>query len=90
VCGSLRFDDGKCGIEVKGRKETPAHFSSATFLGDYCRTGVNVIISPGKRIGPYSIIGAGTILNEDVPNNTLLYPKQEIIKKTWSSDKYGW
>ena len=90
VCGSLRFDDGETVINVNGRREIPGGYSNATFLGDFCRTGVNVVISPGRRIGPYSIIGAGTLLNEDVPNNTLIYPKQELVKKSWGSNRYGW
>lgn len=90
VCGSLRFDDGECSIDVKGRKERPTGYSCATFIGDFCRTGVNVTIMPGKRIGPYSVIGAATLLNEDVPNNTLIYPKQELVRKSWGSERYGW
>jgi bifunctional UDP-N-acetylglucosamine pyrophosphorylase/glucosamine-1-phosphate N-acetyltransferase len=90
VCGSLRFDDGETVQVTKGRREAPRNFSCATYIGDYCRTGVNVVIGPGRKIGPYSIIGAGTILNQDVPDHTLLYPKQELVQKAWSEDKYGW
>ncbi len=31
--------------------------------------GVNVIIMPGVEIGPCSIVGAGSVVNKDVPSN---------------------
>ncbi|MCK4515546.1 MAG: NTP transferase domain-containing protein, partial [Spirochaetaceae bacterium] len=58
VCGSLRFDDGLTVHKIRGRRELPRNFANATFIGDYCRTGVNATIMPGKKIGPYSIVGA--------------------------------
>jgi len=90
VCGNLRFDDAESVHNIKGRKEIPADYSNATYLGDYCRTGVNVIIFPGCKIGTYSVIGPGTLLQEDVPDNSLLYPKQELVRKNWGPEKYGW
>lgn len=91
VCGNLRFDDQTTHHVIKGRREIPAsHGANAAFLGDYTRTGVNAILMPGVKIGPYSVIGAGVILNEDVPNNSLVYVKQELIRKTWGPERYGW
>jgi bifunctional UDP-N-acetylglucosamine pyrophosphorylase/glucosamine-1-phosphate N-acetyltransferase len=90
VCGNLRFDDAQTVHLVKGRRETPLVGANAAYLGDYVRTGVNVIIMPGVKVGPYSVIGAGTIVGEDVPENTLLYVEQNLIRKKWGSEKYGW
>jgi UDP-N-acetylglucosamine diphosphorylase / glucose-1-phosphate thymidylyltransferase / UDP-N-acetylgalactosamine diphosphorylase / glucosamine-1-phosphate N-acetyltransferase / galactosamine-1-phosphate N-acetyltransferase len=90
ACGTLRFDDGETTIRVKGRPERPRHFSNATYLGDFCRTGVNVTIAPGKRIGCYSVIGAGTIVQKDVPERTLIYAKQELEERPWGPEMYGW
>ncbi len=64
--------------------------ANAVYLGDYTRTGVNTIIMPGVKVGPYSVIGAGVILNEDLPNNSLIYVKQELVRKSWGPEKYGW
>ncbi len=90
ACGTLRFDDGVTTIRVKGRRERPRYFSNATYLGDFCRTGVNVTIAPGKRIGCYSIIGAGTIVQKDVPDRTMIYVKQELEERPWGPEMYGW
>ena len=90
VCGSLRFDDGYTIQRVKGRREFATNYSDFVYLGDYCRTGVNAIIMPGIKIGPYSVIGAGVLLNKDVPDHTLIYTEQTLIEKKWGSEVYGW
>ena len=51
---------------------------------------MNAILSPGKRIGVYSVVGAGTILTQDVPNHTLIYARQELVTQPWDSTNYGW
>jgi UDP-N-acetylglucosamine diphosphorylase / glucose-1-phosphate thymidylyltransferase / UDP-N-acetylgalactosamine diphosphorylase / glucosamine-1-phosphate N-acetyltransferase / galactosamine-1-phosphate N-acetyltransferase len=90
VCGTLRFDDGETEHVVNGRKEVPLHFSNAAYLGDYCRTGVNTIIMPGCKIGAYSVLGAGAIIDKDIEKNSLVFVKQDLIIKKWSENKYGW
>ncbi|NLO44907.1 MAG: NTP transferase domain-containing protein [Clostridiales bacterium] len=90
VCGSLRFDDSITLQNVKGRREFHTGWGDAVFLGDYCRTGVNAILMPGVKVGPYSVVGAGVILNKDVPDNTLIYTEQTLVEKKWGSEKYGW
>lgn len=91
VCGSLRFDDGHTIQRIKGRRELPnSGYGDAVFLGDYCRTGVNAILMPGVKVGVYSVVGAGVLLNKDLKNNTLLYTEQNQIEKTWGFEKYGW
>ncbi|HOX37958.1 MAG TPA: NDP-sugar synthase [Candidatus Brocadiia bacterium] len=90
VCGTLRFDDLDTQHIIAGHKEALHPAGNASFLGDYCRTGVNVILLPGVKVGPYSVIGPGTILNEDVPDGTCVYVKQELIRKKWGPERYGW
>jgi UDP-N-acetylglucosamine diphosphorylase / glucose-1-phosphate thymidylyltransferase / UDP-N-acetylgalactosamine diphosphorylase / glucosamine-1-phosphate N-acetyltransferase / galactosamine-1-phosphate N-acetyltransferase len=45
---------------------------------------------PGIKIGPYSVIGAGVLLNKDIPDHTLIYTEQMQIEKKWGSEVYGW
>ena len=90
VCGTLRFDDGDTAIQVEGRYEVPSYGANETYIGDYCRTGVNAMIMPGRRIGTYSVVGPGVILYEDVPSKTMVLAKQELITKPWGPDMYGW
>lgn len=90
VCGTLRFDDGIATQMVKGRRERPPQHANATYYGDFSRTGVNVITMPGARIGCYSCVGAGIVLQGDVPERTLRVLKQETVDKPWGPERYGW
>jgi bifunctional UDP-N-acetylglucosamine pyrophosphorylase/glucosamine-1-phosphate N-acetyltransferase len=90
VCGTLRFDDGDSRQRVKGRNEIPLSWGDAIYIGDYCRTGVNTILMPGCKIGSYSVIGPGVILDGDVEENSLIQVKQELTIKKWGYEKYGW
>jgi bifunctional UDP-N-acetylglucosamine pyrophosphorylase/glucosamine-1-phosphate N-acetyltransferase len=90
VCGSLRFDDGVTRHRINGRWEEGHQGQDACFVGDYCRTGVNATLMPGVKIGCYSVVGAGVMLNEDVPDRTLVYAEQTLVKKAWGPEKYGW
>ena len=90
VCGTLRFDDKDTAIQVEGRYEVPPYGANATYMGDYCRTGVNAMLMPGRRIGSYSVVGPGVILYDDVPSKTMVMAKQELITKPWGPERYGW
>ncbi len=90
VCGNLRFDDDETIHKVLGHREKPRYGANAAYLGDFVRTGVNVIILPGVKIGPYSVIGPGTIVSEDVPDGSLMYVEQQIVRKSWGPERYGW
>ncbi len=92
VCGSLRFDDSFQTQQVKGRKESlkSQELANACYIGDHCRTGINAILLPGSKMGTGSILGPGVILSGDLENNKLLMVQQNLVKKDWSPDKYGW
>lgn len=90
VCGTLRFDDGPAEHRVLGRRERPARGGNESYFGDFSRTGVNVITMPGAKIGAYSCVGAGIVVYEDVPDNTLRLLKQETADRPWGPERYGW
>jgi bifunctional UDP-N-acetylglucosamine pyrophosphorylase/glucosamine-1-phosphate N-acetyltransferase len=90
VCGTLRFDDEAGEIPVKGRREQPSFGAGACFVGDYCRTGVNAILMPGCRVGPYSAVGPGVVVYDEVPPRTMVLLKQDLVQKPWGPEKYGW
>ena len=88
--GTLRFDDQLSAQYVRGRKEIPTNYANASYLGDYCRTGVSALLMPGVKVGAFSVVGSGVVLNKDVKDNTLIYVKQELIEEVWGVEKYGW
>ncbi|GMW02370.1 MAG: hypothetical protein AMXMBFR84_35060 [Candidatus Hydrogenedentota bacterium] len=90
VCGTWRFDNAIREHDVCGHREIPEAYGEKTYIGDYCRTGVNAIFMPGVKVGYYSCVGPGVIVKEDVPERTLLLTKQEHITKPWGPERYGW
>lgn len=90
MTGNWRFDDGATAFNVKGCRETPEKYGEMTYIGDFCRLGNNVVTTPGARIGSYSCIAPGVFVGEDVPDNSLILHKQEIIRKEWGPNRYGW
>ena len=90
VCGTLRFDDGQQSQRIGGRRETPNDHASACIIGAYSRTGVNVSLSPGVKIGSYSAIGPGVVVMEDVPSRTAVTLKQDLTQRPWGPEQHGW
>lgn len=90
VCGTLRFDDGAREHRIGGRPERPRTGANASYLGDYSRTGVNAILMPGVKVGAYSCVGAGVVLYEDLPSRELVLLKQELVRRPWGPERYGW
>lgn len=90
VCGSLRFDDGVTMHKTRGRREYPRDYSNSSYIGDYSRTGVNAVIMPGCKTGPYSIIGPAVLLEKDLPAGTGIRVKQEQETFPWGPERYGW
>ncbi|MGV3720409.1 MAG: NTP transferase domain-containing protein [Actinomycetota bacterium] len=90
VCGTLRFDDGPTAHNIGGRRERPALGANASYLGDYTRTGVNAILMPGVKVGAYSCVGPGVVLYEDLPGRQVVTVRQELERKPWGPERYGW
>ncbi|QGA81017.1 bifunctional sugar-1-phosphate nucleotidylyltransferase/acetyltransferase [Candidatus Nanohalobium constans] len=61
-------------------KETGRN-SLGCFIGENVDIGVNSSIMPGVQIGSDSKIGPGTVVKENVENDTTVYSSQEVEKK---------
>lgn len=48
-------------------------------IEDDCWIGSNVVILKGVHIGKHSIIGAGCVIYEDIPENSVTVCKQNLI-----------
>lgn len=59
-------------------------------IHDNCFVGVNSIILPGVSIGPNSIVGAGSVVNKDVPPDTVVagVPARPICSLDEYIEKY--
>lgn len=90
VFGTLRFDDGESAHRVGRHWEVPVEGANAAYLGDFCRTGVNVIVLPGKHIGAYSVVGPGVVVDRDIEPRTQVVLKQQWVTQAWGPERYGW
>jgi acetyltransferase-like isoleucine patch superfamily enzyme len=50
-------------------------------IGSNVWIGASVVILKGVTIGNNVVIGANVVVREDIPDNTLVYAKQDIVSK---------
>lgn len=43
-----------------------------TYVGDCCFIGAHSVIMPGVRVGHHCVVGAGSIVTRDVPDNSIV------------------
>ncbi|MCD6410226.1 MAG: glucose-1-phosphate thymidylyltransferase, partial [Candidatus Verstraetearchaeota archaeon] len=75
LVANLRFDDMPVKITVKGKKVSSSRRKLGVFLGDCVKTGINVSFIPGAIVGPNSWIAPHTLVERDIPENTLVFMK---------------
>jgi len=83
---NLRFDNNNIKMRINEKLIDSGRRKLGAIFGPNSQTGINSSIMCGKKIGEGSVIGAHTMVNEDVPANTLYYQdKNGITKKSRSS-----
>ncbi len=61
-----------------------------TFIGNNCVIGVNTIILPGINIGNHVVIGAGSVVTKDIPDNCMAVGNPaKVIKRGISVSNRG-
>jgi len=66
ITANLRFDDAVVKSKVRGTLVSSGRRKLGAILGDEVRTGINVSIFPGVKIGPGSWLGPGALVERDV------------------------
>jgi UDP-N-acetylglucosamine diphosphorylase / glucose-1-phosphate thymidylyltransferase / UDP-N-acetylgalactosamine diphosphorylase / glucosamine-1-phosphate N-acetyltransferase / galactosamine-1-phosphate N-acetyltransferase len=77
---NLRFDDGPVKMTVKDKVVDTGRRKLGAILGDNVKTGVGALLMPGVKVGNNSWVGAGFIVERDLPANAMAIVKQSLSK----------
>jgi len=72
ITANLRFDEKDVKVFVKGVRISSGRKKLGAFIGGHVKTGINVSIYPGVKIGAYSWIYPGVRVKKDVPPWTVV------------------
>ena len=68
ITANLKFNDSNILSKVKGRLVDSGQRKLGAIFGDGAKTGINVSVFPGIKIGADAWIGPGAIVRADVPS----------------------
>jgi bifunctional UDP-N-acetylglucosamine pyrophosphorylase/glucosamine-1-phosphate N-acetyltransferase len=77
VTGTVKLVDPPFRMFVKGKVEK-THLSGVA-VGDECFIGAGAMLMGGVRIGPFSVVGPGVLVQRDVPPNKMVTRKEEVF-----------
>lgn len=69
ITANLRFDEGEVEMKVRGSLVNSRRKKLGAIIGDGVKTGINVSIFPGVKIGRGAWVGPGAIVDRDVASN---------------------
>ena len=75
---NYRFDAGTIKSLIKGDVVDTGKTKLGVIVGDDTKTGVLSCVMPGKKIGANCWIGAGVVVDDDVPDETALFVEQKL------------
>lgn len=86
ITANLRLDRQSIPVNIKGKREDSGRRKLGAIIGDNVETGIGALIMPGIKIGCNSWIGSGTIVNEDVPSESIYFGTQSYTLKRKKTD----
>ena len=81
IISNVRLDKKEISMNIKETRVKTGLNKLGAVIGDNVQLGIQSMIMVGKKIGPNSIIGPGTLVNEDVPADTNFYVKWKCVNK---------
>jgi NDP-sugar pyrophosphorylase family protein len=76
VLANLRLDDGEISSIIDGERVPTGRNKLGAMVARDVRIGVNASIMPGMKIGKGSFVGAGVVLDRDLPEETYCMAKE--------------
>jgi len=79
---NFRFDEKNVRLRIEGKTVDSGRDKLGIIVGDNCKTGINASLSPGIKIGPYSVVGPGVYLQSDLePGRIIFLDKRSYVVK---------
>jgi bifunctional UDP-N-acetylglucosamine pyrophosphorylase/glucosamine-1-phosphate N-acetyltransferase len=75
VLANFRFDEKNIPVTVGDEAIDIGRDKLGAIIGDNCKTGVNVSVMPGIKIGPNSIVGSHVCLTKDLGPEKMIVPE---------------
>lgn len=88
VLANLRLDEGDIWSEVKGKRINTGRNKLGALIGRDVRLGVNTSIMPGIKIGKHSFIGAGMVVDKDIPDNNFYFSERKYVLKPNTHEEF--
>jgi bifunctional UDP-N-acetylglucosamine pyrophosphorylase/glucosamine-1-phosphate N-acetyltransferase len=79
--GNLRLDNRNVKMRLKGELVDSGRRKMGTVIGDNVKLGLNVMINSGRKIGSNAMIGPGVVVDHDVPSNSFMVLKQDLVER---------
>ncbi len=80
ILSNFRFDKRNISVKIDGEPVDTGLNKLGAIIGNNCKTGVNVSVMPGVKIGPNSIVGSHVCLTEELEPDTIIFA--ELAHKT--------
>ena len=81
IFANYRFDSESVKMNVLGRIVDTKRTEMGVVMGDHVKVGVGALFMPGVKIGCNSWIGPNVVVYRDVPSNTILTLKQNVLRR---------
>jgi bifunctional UDP-N-acetylglucosamine pyrophosphorylase/glucosamine-1-phosphate N-acetyltransferase len=78
ITANLRLDEAEIVSMIGNKKIGTKRNKLGCIVGAGTRFGVNAVPMPGIKIGQNSFVGAGVVLNQDLPDGSFCAAKQEL------------
>jgi bifunctional UDP-N-acetylglucosamine pyrophosphorylase/glucosamine-1-phosphate N-acetyltransferase len=78
---NLRLDDGHVKMMVKDKVVDTGRRKLGAILGDNVKTGIGALLMPGVKVGNDSWVGAGVLLDRDLPTKSMVFVRQNWDKQ---------
>ncbi|HLC39935.1 MAG TPA: bifunctional sugar-1-phosphate nucleotidylyltransferase/acetyltransferase [archaeon] len=73
ITANYRFDEQNVNVKVGDTRIDTGFDKFGAIVGENCKTGINVSLMPGVKVGPKSIVAAGVTLMSDLEPNKIIF-----------------